>query len=182
MASPIFPMARAILSELHRFHRKHGRISNSYDQKSHPQRLVHVMKPMSIFGIILVIVGVILLVYQGFSFTQRENVANVGPVHINADKRKDRADSAHHWLGGDRRRCGAARGGLEEIGVRPRFAQGRSAQSIRAWIRRRCQSGGLGQRFVPRSPCQPVRPNQQSFRGKNGQAIAWLRERRKEGR
>ncbi len=46
------------------------------------------MKPMSIFGVILVIVGVILLVYQGFSFTQRENVANVGPVHINADKEK----------------------------------------------------------------------------------------------
>jgi hypothetical protein len=46
------------------------------------------MKPMSIFGVILVIVGVILLAYQGFSFTQRENVANVGPVHINADKQK----------------------------------------------------------------------------------------------
>jgi hypothetical protein len=46
------------------------------------------MKPMSITGVILLIVGVILLVYQGFSFTQRENVVDVGPVHVKADKEK----------------------------------------------------------------------------------------------
>jgi hypothetical protein len=46
------------------------------------------MKPMSITGALLLIVGIVLLAYQGFSFTQRENVANVGPVHINADKEK----------------------------------------------------------------------------------------------
>ena len=46
------------------------------------------MKSMTITGAILLIVGVILLVYQGFSFTQREKVADVGPVHIRADKEK----------------------------------------------------------------------------------------------
>jgi len=46
------------------------------------------MKPMSIAGAILVIVGVILLVYQGFSFTQRESVVDVGPVHVKADKER----------------------------------------------------------------------------------------------
>jgi len=46
------------------------------------------MKPMSITGAILLIVGVVLLVYQGFSFTQREAVVNVGPVHVTAEKEK----------------------------------------------------------------------------------------------
>jgi hypothetical protein len=46
------------------------------------------MKPMPLAGAVLLIIGVILLVYQGFSFTQKENVANVGPVHISAEKEK----------------------------------------------------------------------------------------------
>jgi len=46
------------------------------------------MKPMTLTGVILLIIGVVLLVYQGFSFTQKEAVVNVGPVHISADKEK----------------------------------------------------------------------------------------------
>jgi hypothetical protein len=46
------------------------------------------MKPSSLIGLILVIVGVVLLVYQGFSFTQKEKVLDVGPVHVSAEKEK----------------------------------------------------------------------------------------------
>lgn len=45
------------------------------------------MKPTSILGLILVIVGIVLLAYGGFtSFTTKENVAKIGPVEINAQK------------------------------------------------------------------------------------------------
>ncbi|MDQ2868235.1 MAG: DUF3185 family protein [Verrucomicrobiota bacterium] len=42
------------------------------------------MKPTSILGIILLIAGIALLAYGGFtSFTTKENVAKIGPVEIN---------------------------------------------------------------------------------------------------
>ena len=46
------------------------------------------MKAMSVSGAILLIIGVILLVYQGFSFTQKERVVDVGPVHVDAQREK----------------------------------------------------------------------------------------------
>jgi hypothetical protein len=39
-------------------------------------------------GIILLAVGVVMLIWTGFSYTQRENVVDAGPVHISADKQK----------------------------------------------------------------------------------------------
>ena len=42
------------------------------------------MKPTGILGIILVVVGVIMLAYGGYtSFTTKENVAKLGPLEIN---------------------------------------------------------------------------------------------------
>jgi len=46
------------------------------------------MKNMTIPGAILLIVGIVLLVYQGFSFTEREKVLDIGPIHATADKEK----------------------------------------------------------------------------------------------
>ena len=46
------------------------------------------MKSQSIFGIVLIIVGVLIFFYQGFSFTQQSQVAKVGPVEINKTERK----------------------------------------------------------------------------------------------
>lgn len=46
------------------------------------------MKNFTIIGAGLIILGVVLLVYQGFSFTQRETVLDVGPIHATADKEK----------------------------------------------------------------------------------------------
>lgn len=42
------------------------------------------MKPAAILALVLIVVGVIVLGYGGFtSFTTKENVAKVGPVEIN---------------------------------------------------------------------------------------------------
>ncbi|HEV2478359.1 MAG TPA: hypothetical protein VGS79_01795 [Puia sp.] len=39
-------------------------------------------------GILLLAAGVIMLIWTGFSYTQREKVVDAGPVHISADKQK----------------------------------------------------------------------------------------------
>ncbi|MDB6073243.1 MAG: hypothetical protein JWO89_883 [Verrucomicrobiaceae bacterium] len=44
------------------------------------------MKNNVLFGVILIIIGGVLLVYQGFSFTHREKVLDIGPITATADK------------------------------------------------------------------------------------------------
>lgn len=39
-------------------------------------------------GIVLLVVGILMLIYTGFSYTKREKVVDAGPVHISADKEK----------------------------------------------------------------------------------------------
>lgn len=39
------------------------------------------MKAGSILGIVLVILGVIALAYQGFTYSTRKDVADIGPIH-----------------------------------------------------------------------------------------------------
>ena len=42
------------------------------------------MKPTSILGLVLIVIGVIALAYGGYtSFTTKENVAKLGPLEIN---------------------------------------------------------------------------------------------------
>jgi hypothetical protein len=43
------------------------------------------MKSITILGILLVILGGLALVYQGFSYTRREKVLDIGPIHATAD-------------------------------------------------------------------------------------------------
>lgn len=46
------------------------------------------MKPAGILGIILVILGVALLAYGGYThYTTRENVAKLGPLEINKEEK-----------------------------------------------------------------------------------------------
>jgi hypothetical protein len=42
----------------------------------------------NIVGIILIIVGILGLAYQGFTYTQREKVAQIGDLKVTADKEK----------------------------------------------------------------------------------------------
>jgi uncharacterized membrane protein len=44
------------------------------------------MKPAGIVGIILVMIGVIALVYGGFTYTKREKVLELGPIQATAEK------------------------------------------------------------------------------------------------
>jgi hypothetical protein len=46
------------------------------------------MKPASIVGVLLVVFGILALVYQGFTYTKRETVVDIGPVHATADRQK----------------------------------------------------------------------------------------------
>jgi len=39
-------------------------------------------------GIILIVVGIAMLVWTGFSYTKREKVVDAGPIQISADKQK----------------------------------------------------------------------------------------------
>ncbi len=46
------------------------------------------MRSLTLIGIILLVVGSLALAYQGFTYTTREKVIDVGPVHVTAEKEK----------------------------------------------------------------------------------------------
>jgi uncharacterized membrane protein len=46
------------------------------------------MKPSSLAGILLVVLGALALAYQGFNYTHREKVLDVGPIHATRDTQK----------------------------------------------------------------------------------------------
>ncbi len=46
------------------------------------------MKSILILGVVLVIAGVLALTYQGITYTQQKQVAQVGSVHLTTRERK----------------------------------------------------------------------------------------------
>jgi uncharacterized membrane protein len=46
------------------------------------------MKPTIIIAIILIALGVAVLAYQGITYTTRENVVDLGPIKVTAEKTK----------------------------------------------------------------------------------------------
>jgi len=46
------------------------------------------MKPMTIAGMTLIALGLAALVYQGITYTSRETVLDIGPLHATADRQK----------------------------------------------------------------------------------------------
>ena len=44
------------------------------------------MKAATVLGIVLIVLGVLALAYQGITYTTREKVVDLGPVKITADK------------------------------------------------------------------------------------------------
>ena len=44
------------------------------------------MKTYTMIGIILIVVGIAALAYQGITYTTREKVVDIGPMHMTADK------------------------------------------------------------------------------------------------
>jgi len=46
------------------------------------------MRPIMLLGIVLIVLGVTALVYQGISYTSRERILDIGPIHATADTKK----------------------------------------------------------------------------------------------
>ena len=46
------------------------------------------MTPLAIVGVLLIVLGVAALVYQRVTYTSRETVIDVGPVHATADRQR----------------------------------------------------------------------------------------------
>jgi uncharacterized membrane protein len=46
------------------------------------------MKPIMIIGIILIVLGVLALAYQGFSYTKTEKIIDLGPIEATAQREK----------------------------------------------------------------------------------------------
>jgi hypothetical protein len=46
------------------------------------------MRPIAVVGVVLIVLGLVALVYQGITYTSRETVIDIGPVHATADREK----------------------------------------------------------------------------------------------
>lgn len=43
---------------------------------------------MRAFGAVLIVLGIVMLAYQGFTYTKREKVIDIGPIEASADREK----------------------------------------------------------------------------------------------
>jgi len=46
------------------------------------------MKPTTLVGVLLIVLGLVALVYQGVTYTSRETIIDVGPIHATAEREK----------------------------------------------------------------------------------------------
>jgi hypothetical protein len=46
------------------------------------------IKTYTLTGIVLIVVGIVALMYQGITYTTREKVVDIGPIQVTADKTK----------------------------------------------------------------------------------------------
>jgi uncharacterized membrane protein len=46
------------------------------------------MKPIMLIGIVLIVLGVVAFAYQGITYTSREKLIDIGPIHATADTKK----------------------------------------------------------------------------------------------
>ena len=46
------------------------------------------MKPVTLVGIALIVLGVLALAYQGISYTSREKIIDLGPLQASVDREK----------------------------------------------------------------------------------------------
>jgi uncharacterized membrane protein HdeD (DUF308 family) len=46
------------------------------------------MRPVAIIGIVLIVLGLAALAYQGVTYTSREKVLDIGPIHATAEREK----------------------------------------------------------------------------------------------
>ena len=46
------------------------------------------MKPLSVIGVILIVIGIVALAYQGITYTTSEKVVDLGPLKVEAQREK----------------------------------------------------------------------------------------------
>jgi uncharacterized membrane protein YidH (DUF202 family) len=46
------------------------------------------MRPLTVIGVILIVVGIVALAYQGISYTTTEKVVDLGPLKVEAKREK----------------------------------------------------------------------------------------------
>jgi drug/metabolite transporter (DMT)-like permease len=46
------------------------------------------MRAITVVGIVLIVIGIVMLVYQGITYTTREKVLEVGPMEVRKETRK----------------------------------------------------------------------------------------------
>jgi hypothetical protein len=46
------------------------------------------VKPVTLVGVVLIVLGVLALAYQGITYTTREKVIDLGPLQASVDKKK----------------------------------------------------------------------------------------------
>jgi uncharacterized membrane protein HdeD (DUF308 family) len=46
------------------------------------------MRPIAIVGVLLIVLGVLALAYQGITYTSREKVLDIGPLEATAEREK----------------------------------------------------------------------------------------------
>ena len=44
------------------------------------------MKSAAVIGIILIVLGIAALAYQGITYTNKETILNIGPIHAEAER------------------------------------------------------------------------------------------------
>lgn len=46
------------------------------------------MKPLAILGVVLIVLGIVALAYQGITYTTQEKVVDLGPLKASVEKKK----------------------------------------------------------------------------------------------
>jgi len=46
------------------------------------------MRPIAVLGVVLIVFGLVALAYQGITYTSKETVIDLGPLHATADREK----------------------------------------------------------------------------------------------
>ena len=46
------------------------------------------MRPAVLIGVLLIVFGLVALAYQGFTYTKREKVLDLGPIHATTEKKE----------------------------------------------------------------------------------------------
>jgi Na+-transporting methylmalonyl-CoA/oxaloacetate decarboxylase gamma subunit len=57
-------------------------------EKHNQEREESAVKPVTLVGVVLIVLGILALAYQGITYTTREKVVDLGPLKITADKEK----------------------------------------------------------------------------------------------